>query len=959
MRKRTTHMRTFLIGVIVLAALAAVPTGAGAAFHLGKFDGEALNADGTASTQAGATPFQMNTVIAFSTKPGEVLRPGQAATPEPDGQMKSVVVDLPKGVIGNPNATPVRCTEAELVERLHAEGGAESDNCPVGSQVGYIKLTTSEEATAFFPVWNMAPPKGTAAMFGFKVLVDPVHIVAELGPENQIRARLEGISQVLSIWKSELVLWGVPADPAHDEFRGKCLGLAGPWLQVVGPELVSFFAPNGGFCPVEEAPERAFLTNPTACTAPGVGLESSLEATSWEQPGVVTGSYFTHLTPSEGGGEAGPTGCDKLQFQPKLKVAPTSSAAGSPTGLDVELSVPQNDGTTQLATSQLKDIQVAFPEGMAVNASSAAGLGGCSEQQAGVTSAPGVTPILFSHDPAACPESSKIGTVQIKTPLLEDELEGGVYLASQGTNPFHSLLALYIIVEDPQSGVVLKLPGKVAIDQRTGQLTSTFEENPQLPFETLKLQLKSGARASLVTPEACGVYTTRSELSPWSGQEPVQSVSSFTIDQGCGPQGFDPKLEAGTTNPAAGSSSPFTLRVSREDGTQGLSTISATLPKGLLASLKGIPYCSDAALGGIPTAEGTGAGQLANPSCPSASQVGTVSVGAGAGSNPFYVNTGKAYLAGPYKGAPLSLAIVTPALAGPFDLGNVVVRSALQVNAETTQVTAVSDPLPTILDGIPLDIRDVRVNIDRGEFIRNPTSCVEQQITSTIGGVGGAQAHPASRFEAANCEALPFKPKLAVQLKGKKKRTGHPALTATLTFPEGATANTAKAQVGLPGSEFLDQGNIKTVCTRPQLAAHACPAASVYGHATAVSPLLDQPLTGPVYLGTGYGTKLPMLVAELNGQISVILRGKIDTDKQKGIRATFAEVPDAPISKFTLSMQGGPKKGLIENSTDICRNPQKANVSYLAQNGAKVEAKAPLSASCGGGKNKKSKGKKK
>ncbi|HEY4561850.1 MAG TPA: hypothetical protein VIJ36_02670, partial [Thermoanaerobaculia bacterium] len=435
--------------------------------------------------------------------------------------------------------------------------------------------------------------------------------------------------------------------------------------------------------------------------------------------------------------------------------------------------------------------------------------------------------------------------------------------------------------------------------------------------------------------------------------------SSFTVSADakgapCPPERFSPAFGGATENPLAGTYSPFNLSFSREDGEVQLEGLAATLPPGLLGSLKGIPYCPEAALAAVSGALGAGAAQEASPSCPTASRLGTVTVGAGAGPNPFYTQSGKAYLAGPYKGAPLSLAVIAPAVAGPFDLGSVVVRNALRVDPESTQITAVSDPLPQILHGIPLDLRDVRVALDRPSFTLNPTSCDPMAIEATLTSTKGTSAERSERFQVGACKRLAFGPGLSLRLKGGTHRAQHPALRAVLRMPtKGANANIARTSVALPHSEFLAQAHIRTVCTRVQFAAGAgngteCPKGSVYGHAAAISPLLDEPLEGPVYLRSSNHT-LPDLVAALGGQIDVDLVGRIDSARDGGIRTTFATVPDAPVSKFVLSMQGG-RKGLLENSTDLCRSPHRATVAMDAHNGKTADSRPVLRVRCRGGK---------
>jgi hypothetical protein len=621
-----------------------------------------------------------------------------------------------------------------------------------------------------------------------------------------------------------------------------------------------------------------------------------------------------------------------------------------------------------LATAALKDTTVTLPAGMTLNASAASGLGSCTEAQMGY--APEGSKIRFATTPQTCPAASKLGNLEVSTPLIEHRLPGTIYLARPYENPFGNLTAIYLAVEDEESGIVAKLAGKVTPDPITGQLSATFGESPQLPIEDIDLHFFNGARAALTTPLTCGTKTTTSTLTPWStpeGQD-VHPSDSFETQVAAGGSGVCPSSEAnapntpvftaGTVSPEAGAYSPFLLRLARQDGTQRLTAIDTTLPKGLAAKFAGIPYCSEAQIAQAQSRSNPNQGALekASPSCPSASEVGTVNVGAGSGPTPTYVS-GHAYLAGPYKGAPLSLAIITPAIAGPFDLGAVVVRTAVYINPETAQGRAVSDPLPSILQGVPLDIRSIAVKLDRPGFTLNPTSCDPMAIAGAATALTGQSAVLSSPFQVGGCNALKFKPKLAISLKGGTRRHDFPALKAVLTYPKGGSyANISSAQVTLPHSAFLEQGHIGTVCTRVQFAASACPKASIYGKAKAITPLLDKPLEGPVYLRSS-SHELPDLVAALNGQIDVVLAGRVDTGKGGGIRNTFEAVPDAPVSKFVLEMKGG-KKGLLVNSENICRKPQKASVSFTAQNGDALSLAPTIKNSCKG-KAKKRGGKKK
>jgi hypothetical protein len=465
----------------------------------------------------------------------------------------------------------------------------------------------------------------------------------------------------------------------------------------------------------------------------------------------------------------------------------------------------------------------------------------------------------------------------------------------------------------------------------------------------------------------CGRQTTEADLTPWSAPEAPDALAKDSFRITAEPGGGNcprsvaaaanaPAFTAGTVSPLAGAYSPFVLHLSREDGSQRITGIDTTLAPGLLGRLAGVAECSDAQIAAARARERPEAGELErqSPSCPASSEVGSVEVAAGAGPSPYYVS-GKAYLAGPYKGAPLSLEIITPAIAGPFDLGAVVVRAALYVEPETARIHAVSDPLPAVLDGIPLDIRSLDLRVDRPNFTLNPTNCEPLAITGAATSALGTVAPLSQRFQVGGCSALGFKPKLALSLKGATKRTGHPALRAVVTYPKGNYANIASAQVTLPHSAFLDQAHIKTVCTRVQFAVHSCPATSIYGHASAITPLLDQPLSGPVYLRSS-SHKLPDLVADLDGQIEVTLDGKIDTGKGGGIRNSFEAVPDAPVSRFVLEMQGG-KKGLLVNSENICSRPQHAIVAFTAQNAKVYDARPLIANSCKKGGGKQGKGK--
>jgi len=528
------------------------------------------------------------------------------------------------------------------------------------------------------------------------------------------------------------------------------------------------------------------------------------------------------------------------------------------------------------------------------------------------------------------------------SPLLDETLRADLYLAKQAENPFDSLFAAYMTLEG--GGARIKIPARIDIDPATGQVVTTFLQNPELPFEELDLRFKSGNRGLLTTPSECGTYQARYELTPWSGGPPVVGTSEFRLDENCD-HPFAPTFNAGSANPLAGAYTPFTTRVTRNAGSPIFTGLTVNLPTGLAARLAGIPPCPDAVLAQIPTAAGTGAGELATPSCPAASQVGTVNAGTGSGS-PFYLSPGKVFLAGPYKGAPLSLAVVVPAVAGPIDLGNSLVRVAVSLDPVTAQVRADADSFPVRLQGVPVDLRDLRVSLDRDTFAINPTNCAPKAVTARIEGAGGVSAQASDRFQIGECAGLGFKPKISLRMKGGTRRTQHPALTVILR-PRAGDANISGISVTFPGAQLLDQGHIGTVCTRVQFAADQCPPGSVYGTVSATTPLLDYPLTGNVYLRSS-SHKLPDLVTDLRGPASQPIRLEASgrTDSVKGrLRNTFDFIPDAPLSKVVLRMKGG-KKGLLQNRTNICAHQLRAEVEISAHNGRRNALDPKLIANC-------------
>jgi hypothetical protein len=927
-------MKRFLTSLIALSSLACLLASTASA-NFGFEDAEVAFTGplGGAATQAGSHPFAMTTKLDLRTVGGP--DPGKEV---PDGNAKDIIVEAPAGLAGTP--TPVPYCPADRFLDIVDEG---IPDCPNSSVIGIstarVKIPNGGGPEFLqSPVYNLAAPYGVAAKFGFIAFSVPVTVETHLNPKPpyNLIATVSNASQAGLLYGAKLTLWGNPADSAHDSLRGTCLdtALGGP----AEPQSL-------GNCPVG-IPSVPFLTLPRACEGP---LTSLFEADSWQLPGTFDQRKAE---------TAGMDGCDELDFAPQISARPTTDQAESPSGLNFNLDVPGEGLTspTGRAPSDIKKAVVTLPEGMTVNPSQAEGLTTCSSAQLEAE-----TP--SSEPGAGCPQASKIGSVEVETPLVEKEVfKGSIFVATPFENPFHSLIALYMTVKSPRLGVVAKLAGNVDPDPQTGQLTATFGEAPfelpQIPFSHLRFHFSEGDRSPLVTPPSCGTYATVAEFTPWADPaKPFTATASFSVTHGVGggpcPSGtapFNPGFQAGTFGNTAGSFSPFYMRLTRRDGDQELTRFSTTLPPGLLARLAGVSECSD---GAVETAkEKSGQEELATPSCPASSEVGRVVAGAGVGPALTYAN-GKLYLGGPFDGAPLSVIAVVPAVAGPFDLGTVVTRVALQVNPLTGQVHVDgthSDPIPHILSGIPLRVRDIRAYVDRPDFTLNPTNCSPFEIGAELWGGGSdpfssaddAPAFLGSPFQAADCASLGFKPRLQLHLKGGTKRGAHPALRSVFR-PSPEDANLGGLVLRLPHSAFLEQAHIRTICTRVQFAADACPVAAIYGHATASTPLLNEPLEGPIYLRSSTHA-LPDLVLDLHGIIDVEAVARIDS-KNAGIRASFEDLPDAPISKVVVEMQGG-KKGLIVNSRDLCSFPSRAHAAFSAQNGRRSSARPLLKADC-------------
>lgn len=926
--------RLWPYAVLLAAAGALLPAAAAAdeGFGFKNFSVSFAKEGGAEATEAGSHPYSQSVSFDLNTK---LVTGGEV----PINAVKDLKVELPPGFTGNPFAVKP-CSNAELLEIVDARS-----SCPDSAAIGIVdtRVGSTSPGDKFSPVYNLSPPPGVAARIGFVVpegsgVPFTIELSVNPNPPYNLIAFPKDVPQPLRVYGSTLTVWGVPGDPAHDPERGNCLRPDGT---LSGKEC------KGGA-------ERPFLLMPRSCTGT---LTTTLTADPWQEPGAWLDPPLAAQSPAM-------QDCAALHFGPEISARPTNHAAESPTGLDFGLDVKDEgiENPKGRALSDIKKAVVTLPEGMTVNPSQAEGLGVCSEDALKGETA-------FSGPGEGCPQSSKIGTVEVETPLLEGQiLRGGLFVASPYTNRFGTLLALYMTIKDPELGVNVILAGRVEPDPKTGQLVTTFDDLPQQPFSHFRLHFREGGRSPLVTPPLCGTYTTTALFYPWANPtSPFETTSSFKVESGPGggpcPAGgnppFSPGFVAGTIDNGAGRYSPFYMQLTRHDGNQDLTRFSSILPPGVVGKIVGVSKCPQALVEVAKTLTGPhgGAEELAHPSCPSSSLIGHTLSGAGVGPELTYV-PGFLYLGGSYHGDPLSVIAITPAVAGPFDAGTVVVQEALKLNPVTAEVEvdgSASDPIPHILKGIPLKVREIRVLTDRPQFTLNPTSCEAEVTRATLWG-GGANVFstaddlPFARtapFQAANCARLGFKPKLAIKLKGGTKRGGHPALKAIVT-PRTQDANFAGAVVTLPHSAFLDQAHIRTICTRVQFSAGVgnganCPAGAIYGHAKAWSPLLDEPLKGPVFLRSS-SHNLPDLVVALHGIVDITLDSRIDSI-HGGIRSSFEAVPDAPVSRFILEMQGA-KKGLIVNSTNLCGAAHRANAELDAQNGAKLQTHPALGASC-------------
>ena len=841
---------------------------------------------------------------------------GQVPNGRTFNDVRTTVVNLPPGFIGNNTAVPT-CTTAQLVGAFSVGPG--NPECLPASQVGTISFdiytrsnatNNAEEVTV--PLYNMQVTSyGVTAELGFNVLGTLIQVlpVSVRPGDSGLTVTSPSIERFGEVRDIKVTTWGLPASPIHDPQRGlECYSGSTPACSGGGESA--------------NIPVKPFLSNPTSCER----QTASIEADSWEHPEEWSQAETEVPAMSE---------CDRVPFAPSIAVDPTTRSAESPSGLDVSLIVPQTwENPDGIATANLEDTRLALPVGYTANPSLASGLGTCTpEQYASETSS--------SPPGAGCPPESKIGTVNVETPVLSEQLTGNVYVATPFDNKFDSLLGLYIVVKDPARGIIVKLQGQIEPNETTGQLVTTFDENPRVPFSKFTLELDQDQTSPLVSPPACGPYTAEAQFTPWSEPLLPRLVASqpFQIENGIGggpcPSGgtppFNPALAAGTENNEAGSYSPLNINITRNDGEQEITGFSTQLPPGLTANLSGVPFCTEADIALARTK--TGAQEEAEPACPAASEIGQTTVGAGVGTV-LAVTPGRVYMAGPFEGASFSIAAITSAKVGPFDLGTVVVRLPLFINPETAAVSipaGAADQIPHIIKGIVIHVREIHVDINRNHFSLNPTNCNPQTFSATVIGGGSDPTNPQdndpvtvnSPFRVTACQALQFKPGFTVSTSGKTSKADGASLTAKLTYPTGALGqdtNIKEVKVDLPKQLPSRLTTLQKACTAAQFDANpaGCPAASIVGSARAITPILPVPLEGPAYFVSHGGEAFPSLILVLKGYgVKIDLVGSTFISKAGITSSTFHTVPDQPVTSFEITLPEGKYSALAANG-NLC-----------------------------------------
>jgi hypothetical protein len=938
-------LKRWIVLVATLVAAMLVP-GKAVAFEFlpgtEGFDAKIFNGD-QPETRAGSHPTELAFNVDF-----------EGTGPSGENGLRDLGFEMPPGLFENPTALGQKyCSETEFKTPRSSpwETSLSGESCMDKAQIGTltVRSTAGGPKVRTFGLFNLVPKRGEPARSGARPYGKPIVFVSSIrqaAGEYGITLQATDIAEDLGISGLSVAIWGVPWGAANNEQRGNCLNEVEPafgWAKCsVGP-------------PSQFGSKRlAYLTLPTSCEEP---MDFVVSADSWQQPAELSRGTS---------GKASLEGCDKLEFDPQATAQLSNPRASSPSGYAFDIKVDTSGITTPIcvhgptfatgcAPTPVRKAAVTLPAGVSINPSVGAGLSVCSRAQYEM----GETP--SSPFGAGCPSESKIGDFSVASPIVAGPIAGAIYLAAPYDNPFGSLLAVYLVAKSIPRGILVKVAGELEPDPLTGSLRATFDALPQLPYSELSIRFREGQRSPLATPPACGPISTEADFTPWRNPNALEHVSlPAAIVAGVGggpcPSGlapFAPQAKGGSLNSRTGAYTPFYLRLSRTVAEQEIVSYSATFPPGLLGKIAGVPYCSEAAIEAA--RRNSGAAERDRPSCPAASLIGRTYSGYGVGSVLAYA-PGNLYLAGPYRGSSFSVVAIDSALVGPFDLGVVIVRSAVRIDPVTAQASidaTGTDPIPHIIDGIPIHLRDIRAYIDRPSFTVNPTSCEKFTVSSAMNGAGlrfgdrsdDTLATATAPFQAFDCGSLGFRPRIGLRMNGAIRRGAHSSLRVVVR-PRPGEANIRSAQVTLPPSLFLEQGNIKTICTKVQFAAHNCPPGSVYGHVRAFTPLLGAPMEGPAYLRASSHT-LPDLVFALRGQgIEVDVAGRIDSSRG-GIRGSFPTIPDAPVSKFVLALKAG-KRGVLVNAENLCRKRQLAIAKLIGHANRGWRLHPELRAQCEG-----------
>jgi hypothetical protein len=919
------------IGAAILVGMCVAPTPAGAAeaqpFGIAGFTMQTTETNSSnvnepyMFTQAGGHPWALTTTVQFA----------------PPNEPKDLIIDLPPGLVANPQAV-ARCA-------------SQLEHCPTNTQVGVFELhfTGNEtELTVLGAIVNMKPYAGQAAELGLEapllgrviltgrlVRTPQGYTLAIIGralPKLNL-ASVSGDAPTFHLKSMETTLWGVPAAAAHNPQRGiLCFNGGAEWS-----------CEGGGLSSGEE--ETPFLTMPSDCSSGALTAVAS--ADSWEKPERFVQAQATLPTMAH---------CDQSQFDPEIEVRPETSLTETPVGIDMKIKVAQPGSSDTVATSELRNATVTLPQGMTINPGIADGLQACNPSgPTGINIPTGVIAngeplqpgevgpgeeLGVSEEPELapgnCPKESIVGTAEATTPLLAHPIEGRVYIATPecghpGEGPCTeqdaadgNLYRLYVELgaapnTKSSEGVLIKLAATVQANPATGQLTVRLAESPELPLSELSLRLNGGPGALLVNPSACGLATTTSDMQPWSTPyTPDASPSSRYGMTGCANPTLNPELLAGSVNTSAGATSAFTATVTRREGEQRLSRVQLQSPPGLSALLSSVPLCNEQ--------------QATQGTCPETARIGSIQVATGAGSQLLYM-PGTIYLTGPYAGAPFGLSIVTDAQAGPLNLGQIVIRARVNINPATAALTITTDPLPQIVLGVPLLVQRLTLLINRPGFIFNPTNCNPQQIAATLTSTTGQSANASNRFALAGCKSLSFAPKLTASTSAHASFKTGANLNLQLTFPHfepGTEANLARIKLDLPQHLPSRLTALQGACSQATFNMNpaACPTASVVGVATAQTPMLGTGLSGPVYLVTHGRNALPSPVVILQGDgVRLNLPGSSTIDKSGIVNVTFATIPDVPLSSLDMYLPQG-AHSLVGANVNLCELTKTTTVEH-------------------------------